>query len=44
MTAPGLALLLGAVSFLAGLVVGGTVPIVFGVAAMLVALHEGRAP
>ena len=44
MTLPGIALFLGAISFVAGLFVGSSVPIVFGFVAILGALHEGRAP
>lgn len=44
MTLPGIALLLGSASFLAGLFVGHAVPVVFGLVAVVIALHEGRAP
>ena len=44
MTMPGLALILGVVCLVGGLVAFQPVSIVLGLLVVLIALHEGRAP
>lgn len=44
MTLPGIALVLGGISLVAGLVIFQPVAIIAGVVVVLVALHQGSAP